>query len=72
MPVGIAAIVLTALFVPESRAPGRAASTRSASCWSSLTLASLTYGIIEGPAAGWTSAADPRRCSRLPRSRSPA
>ena len=35
IPVGVAAIVLTALFVPESRAPHPGASIRSASCWSS-------------------------------------
>ena len=55
MPVGLAAIVLTALFVPESRARARAGSTRSGSCWSSSCWC-LTYGIIEGPAAGWGSA----------------
>lgn len=35
LPIGLLALVLTALYVPESRAPGRAGSTRSASCWSS-------------------------------------
>ena len=35
IPVGVAAIVLTALFVPESRPPRRAGSTRSGRCWSS-------------------------------------
>ena len=34
VPVGLAAIVLTARFVPESRArAARGGSTRSASCW---------------------------------------
>ena len=31
-------------------------STRSASCWSSLALGTLSYGIIEGPDLGWGSA----------------
>ena len=35
LPVVLAAIVLTAVFVPESRAPRPGASTRSARCWSS-------------------------------------
>ena len=35
IPIGMAAIALTAWFVPESRAPARGVSTRSAKCWSS-------------------------------------
>lgn len=33
LPVGVAALALTARFVPESRAPRPAGSTRSARCW---------------------------------------
>ncbi|HEY0718696.1 MAG TPA: MFS transporter [Streptosporangiaceae bacterium] len=55
IPIGAAAIVLTQLFVPESRA-GRA---RRFDPWGQLlviiALATLTYGVIDGPAAGWGS-----------------
>jgi len=57
IPVIVAAIVLTALFVPESRA---ARSRRLDVPGQLLVVAvfgSLTFGIIEGPAAGWTSPA---------------
>jgi EmrB/QacA subfamily drug resistance transporter len=55
IPVGVSAAVLTALFVPESRA----ARARRADPFGQLLvivlLASLTYGIIEGPGRGWAS-----------------
>jgi EmrB/QacA subfamily drug resistance transporter len=55
IPVGIAAIVLTQLFVPESKA----ATARRFDPWGQLLvislLATLTYGVIEGPAHGWAS-----------------
>ena len=55
IPIGIAAIVLTQLFVPESRA----ATARRFDPWGQLLvivlLGSLTYGVIEGPEAGWGS-----------------
>src|ERR1700761_5567494 len=55
IPVGAAAIVLTQLFVPESRA----GTARRFDPWGQVLvialLASLTYGVIEGPAAGWGS-----------------
>ena len=55
IPIGVAAIVLTALFVPESRA-GRARRVDPVGqVLVIVTLASLTYAIIEGPRAGWTS-----------------
>ena len=56
IPVGVAAIVLAALFVPESKADR--ARTRPDPVGQALLivlLASLTYAIIEGPAAGWGS-----------------
>ena len=56
LPVGLAA--LRAHLRGSCPSPGRprpAAPTRSASCWSSPLLGSLTYAIIEAPAAGWTS-----------------
>jgi EmrB/QacA subfamily drug resistance transporter len=55
VPIGIAAIVLTQLFVPESKA----ATARRFDPWGQLliilTLATLTYGVIEGPSYGWGS-----------------
>jgi EmrB/QacA subfamily drug resistance transporter len=55
IPVGLAALVLTALFVPESRAPRARRPDPVGQVLVILTLASLVYGIIEGPGAGWTS-----------------
>jgi EmrB/QacA subfamily drug resistance transporter len=56
IPIGIAAIVLTHLFVPESRA----ATARRFDPWGQLLvivmLATLTFGVIEGPSDGWGSA----------------
>ena len=56
IPIGVAAIVLTQLFVPESKAP----TARRFDPWGQLlvivTLAMLTYGVIEGPDDGWGSA----------------
>jgi EmrB/QacA subfamily drug resistance transporter len=55
IPIGIAAIVLTQLFVPESKA----ATARRFDPWGQLLviilLATLTYGVIEGPSHGWAS-----------------
>src|SRR5580704_12561257 len=56
IPVGIAAIVLTALFVPESRAPRARRLDPGGQLLVILLLASLVYGLIEGPERGWTSA----------------
>src|SRR5215475_11929172 len=56
IPVGIAAIVLTALFVPESRAPRARRLDPVGQVLVILLLASLVYGLIEGPGRGWTSA----------------
>jgi EmrB/QacA subfamily drug resistance transporter len=56
IPVGIAAIVLTALFVPESRAPRARRVDLVGQFLVIAALASLTYAIIEGPNSGWTSA----------------
>jgi len=56
VPVGIAAVVLTALFVPESRAPRPRRIDLVGQALVLILLASITYGIIEGPGAGWGSA----------------
>jgi EmrB/QacA subfamily drug resistance transporter len=56
VPIGLAAIVLTALYVPESRA----ARPRKIDPLGQLLViagfATLTYAIIEGPTSGWLSA----------------
>ncbi|MFT3864583.1 MAG: DHA2 family efflux MFS transporter permease subunit [Solirubrobacterales bacterium] len=55
VPIGLAAIALTQLFVPEHRAQ----SARRFDPWglglTILMLATLIYGVIEGPADGWGS-----------------
>jgi EmrB/QacA subfamily drug resistance transporter len=55
IPVGIAAIILTALFVPESRAPRARRVDPVGQLLIITLLASLTYAIIEGPSSGWGS-----------------
>ena len=56
VPVGIAAIVLTALVVPESRAGSARRLDPVGQALIIVMLASLTYAIIEGPRWGWHSA----------------
>jgi EmrB/QacA subfamily drug resistance transporter len=56
IPVGVAAIILTALFVPESRAAAKRKLDAVGQVLVMLTLVALTYGIIEGPSRGWSSA----------------
>ncbi|WP_405730365.1 MFS transporter [Streptomyces sp. NBC_01537] len=55
VPVGVAALVLTALFVPESRAPKARRMDPVGQLLVIALLGSLTYAIIEAPEAGWTS-----------------
>jgi EmrB/QacA subfamily drug resistance transporter len=55
IPVGVAAIILTALFVPESRAAVKRRLDPVGQILVMLTLVALTYGIIEGPSRGWSS-----------------
>src|SRR6266487_1293627 len=55
VPVGLAAIALTALFVPESRAAKPRRVDPVGEILMIIMLASLTYGIIEGPRSGWSS-----------------
>ena len=55
VPVGILALVLTALFVPESRAPRLRRIDPVGQVLVVVLLAGLTYGIIEGREAGWGS-----------------
>ena len=55
IPIGVAAIVLTRLFVPESKA----GTARRFDPWGQLLvvvmLVALTYAVIEGPSDGWGS-----------------
>ena len=55
VPVGIAAIVLTALYVPESRAPRPRRLDPVGQVLVIVLLAGLVYALIEGPGSGWTS-----------------
>ncbi len=56
IPVGLAAVVLTQLFVPTSKAPHARRLDPVGQLLVIVLLASLTYAIIEGPDRGWTSA----------------
>ena len=56
IPVGIAAIALTAIFVPESRAERPRRFDPVGQFLVIAMLGSLTYAIIEGPDNGWGSA----------------
>lgn len=55
IPTGLAAIALTARFVPESRAPRPRRIDPVGQVLVILMLASLTSAIIEGPSQGWGS-----------------
>ena len=55
LPVGLAAIVLTLRFIPESKAPKARRVDGIGQGLVVVLLASLTYGIIEAPDRGWGS-----------------
>jgi EmrB/QacA subfamily drug resistance transporter len=55
VPIGLAAVVLTALFVPESKALRGRRADPVGQLLVIVMLAALTYSIIEGPVAGWSS-----------------
>jgi EmrB/QacA subfamily drug resistance transporter len=55
VPLGLTAVVLLLRFVPESRAPRARRFDPAGQLLVVVLLASVTYGIIEGPNAGWTS-----------------
>jgi EmrB/QacA subfamily drug resistance transporter len=55
VPIGVAAFVLAALFVPESRAPRARRIDPVGQVLVIAILASLTYAIIDAPSAGWLS-----------------
>ncbi|WP_405780956.1 MFS transporter [Streptomyces sp. NBC_00859] len=55
LPVGLAALVLTWRYVPESRAPKGRRPDPVGQLFVIALLGSVTYAIIEAPSAGWTS-----------------
>jgi EmrB/QacA subfamily drug resistance transporter len=55
LPVGVLALILTVMFVPESRAPHPRRVDPVGQVLVIVALASLTYAIIEGPTSGWLS-----------------
>jgi predicted MFS family arabinose efflux permease len=55
IPVGLTAIALTALLVPESKAERARKSDPVGQVFVIVMLASLAYAIIQGPASGWFS-----------------
>jgi EmrB/QacA subfamily drug resistance transporter len=55
IPIGLAVIVLAAKFVPESKAPHPRQLDLVGQLLVMAVLFSLTFGIIEGPRAGWLS-----------------
>jgi EmrB/QacA subfamily drug resistance transporter len=55
LPVGLLAVVLTAMYVPESRAPRPRRIDPVGQVLVIVGLATLTYAIIEGRRQGWTS-----------------
>ena len=56
VPIGLLGIILTAAFVPESRAPRPRRLDPAGQVLVIAALASLTYAIIDAPRSGWTSA----------------
>ena len=64
VPVGVVAIVLTALFVPESRAPHPRRIDPVGQLLVIVALATLTYAIIEGPEQRLAIGRRRWRCSR--------
>ncbi len=55
IPIGIAAIILTQLFVPESKAPVARRFDPWGQILTIVMLATLTFAVIEGPSDGWGS-----------------
>src|SRR3954452_12127374 len=57
IPLGLVAIALTLRFIPESRAPRPRRFDPVGQVLVIVLLSTLTYGIIEAPGRGWSSAA---------------
>jgi EmrB/QacA subfamily drug resistance transporter len=56
VPIGMTAVLLAARFVPESKAARARAFDPAGQALVLIGLATLTWGLIEGPHAGWGSA----------------
>jgi EmrB/QacA subfamily drug resistance transporter len=56
LPIGLAAILLTLRFAPESRAPRPRRFDPVGQALVIVLFATLTYGVIEAPSRGWSSA----------------
>ncbi len=56
VPIGIVAVVLAALYVPESKAEHPRAFDVAGQALIAVALAALTYALIEGQRLGWSSA----------------
>ena len=61
LPLGAIALVAGAFLVPTSRDPERARLDPLGAALSIVGLASLLFGIIEGPDKGWTDSTGDRR-----------
>jgi EmrB/QacA subfamily drug resistance transporter len=57
LPIGVAAILLTLRFIPESKAPRPRRFDPLGQGLVVVLLSTVTYGIIEGPSRGWSSPA---------------
>ena len=55
VPIGLAALLLAAVFVPESRAPRPRRADPAGQLLLTTALGTLTYAVIEAPGHGWTS-----------------
>ena len=55
LPIGVTALTLAALFVPESKAARARAFDPAGQLLLFVALAVMTYSVIEGPHAGWES-----------------
>ncbi len=55
VPIALAAVILTVLFVPESRATHSRRADHVGQILVFVTLIALTYGVIEAPGRGWDS-----------------
>jgi EmrB/QacA subfamily drug resistance transporter len=55
VPIGLAALVLVGRFIPESKSPHPRRLDLAGQALVAVILATLIYGIIEGPQLGWTS-----------------
>jgi EmrB/QacA subfamily drug resistance transporter len=55
LPIGLTAVILAAMFVPESKAPRARAFDPIGQFLVFLCLASVTTAVIEGPHTGWSS-----------------